>query len=165
MRREIGPESTCSFCGASAVPVVCQDGAAICQPCVEDARGAFDNTDSSPLIRFELAYGGHEGSAECRMALTGSQLGRVVEALTEAGVVAGVECLASDERLRSAADFSPDPDRVVEEERVRASLGVWIDEDAIQLIERRLGEVQARHVYHFLVLASFHGGYTVRKAG
>ena len=42
------------------------------------------------------------------MTLTGSQLGRVVEALTEAGIVAGVECLASDMRLRSAADFSPD---------------------------------------------------------
>jgi len=164
MKREIGPESTCSFCGASAVPVVCQDGAAICQPCVEDARGTFDNTDSSPLIRFELAYGGHEDSEECRMTLTGSQLGRVVEALTEAGIVAGVECLASDKRLRSAADFSPDPDRVVEEERVLASLGVSIDEDAMQLMVRRLGEVQVLQVRDFLGLASFHGGYTVRKA-
>ena len=164
MKREIGPESACSFCGASAVPVVCQDGVAICQPCVEDARGTFENTDSSPLIRFELAYGGHEGSEECRMTLTGSQMGRVVEALTEAGIVAGVECLASDKRLRSAADFSPDPDRVVEEERVGASLSVSIDEDAMQLMVRRLGEVQVRQVRDFLGLASFHGGYTVRKA-
>jgi hypothetical protein len=163
MKREIGPESTCSFCGTSAVPVVRQDAAGICEPCIERARAAFD-TDSSPVIRFDLAYGGHEGSEECRMTLTGSELGRVVEALTEAGVVAGVECLASDERLRSAADFSPDPDRVVEEERVRASLGVPLDEDAIKLMERRLGEVQESQVHHFLVLASFHGGYTVRTA-
>jgi hypothetical protein len=98
------------------------------------------------------------------MTLTGSQLGRVVEALTEAGMVAGVECLASDERLRSAADFSPDPDRVVEEERVGASLSASIDEDAMQLMVRRLGEVQVRQVRDFLGLASFHGGYTVRKA-
>lgn len=122
MKRAPESESTCSFCGASAVPAVRQDGAGICEPCVEDARASFDETDSSPLIRFELAYGGHEDSDECRMTLTGSQLGRVVEALTEAGIVAGVQCLASDKRLRSAADFNPDPDRVVEEERVAASL-------------------------------------------
>ena len=164
MKREVGLESTCSFCGVSAVPVVRQDGAGICEPCVEDARAAFDETDSSPLIRFELAYGGHEDSEECRMTLTGSQLGRVVEALTEAGIVAGVQCLASDKRLRSAADFSPDPDRVVEEERVCASLDVSIDEDAMRLMTRRLGEVQLRQARDFLGLASFHGGYTVRRA-
>lgn len=164
MKREIVGESTCSFCGASAVPVVRHDGVAICQPCVEDARAAFDKTDSSPLIRFELAYGGHENLEESRMTFTGSQLGRVVEALTEAGIVAGVECLASDERLRSAADFSPDPDRVVEEERVCASLGIAIDEDATQLMVRRLGERRVLQVREFLGLASFHGGYTVRNA-
>ena len=163
MERQIGHEITCSFCGASAVPVLPQSGAGICEPCVEEARAAFDKTDLSPLIRFELAYGGHEDSEECRMTLTGSQLGRVVEALTEAGIVAGGQCLASDKRLRSAADFSPDPDRVVEEERVGNSLGVSIDEDAMRLMIRRLGEVQMRQVRHFLELASFHGGYTVRN--
>ena len=164
MKRTIGPKSTCSFCGASAVPVVRQGGAGICEPCVEGARAAFDKTDSSPLIRFELAYGGHEDSEECRMTLTGSQLGHVVEALTEAGIVAGVQCFASDKRLRSAADFSPDPDRVIEEERVCASLGVSIGEDEMQLMVRRPGEVQLCQARDFLGLASFHGGYTVRKA-
>jgi hypothetical protein len=98
------------------------------------------------------------------MTLTGSQLGRVVQALSEAGIVASVECLASDKRLRSVADFSPDPDRVVKEERVWASLGVSIDEDAMQFMVCRLGEVQVRQVRDLLGLASFHGGYTVRKA-
>ena len=41
MKRETGLESTCSFCGVSAVPVVRQDVAAICEPCVEEARGSL----------------------------------------------------------------------------------------------------------------------------
>ena len=165
MKREIGPETTCSFCGEAGLPVVLQNGSGICESCLEAARVAFAKTDSSPLIRFELAYGGHEDSEECRMTLTGSQLGRVVDALTEAGIVAGGQCLASDKRLRSAADFSPDPDRVAEEARVCASLGVPVDEDTMRLLVRRLGEFQLRQVRHFLELASFHGGYTVRSVG
>jgi hypothetical protein len=79
--------------------------------------------------------------------------------------VAGIQCLASDKRLRSAADFSPDPDRVVAEDRVQASLEVELDEAAMGVMVRRLGEVQLRQVRDFLSLASFHGGYTVRSVG
>jgi hypothetical protein len=43
-------------------------------------------------------------------------------------------------------------------------MGVSIDEDVMQLMVRRLGEVQMRQVRDFLALASFHGGYTIRKA-
>jgi hypothetical protein len=155
----------CSFCGTADAPVWEQAGDAICETCVEEARAAFDRMDSSPLIRFDLAWGGHEGSEECRMTLTGSQLGRVVETFTAAGIVAGIQCLASDKRLRSAADFSPDPDRVVAEDRVQASLEVELDEAAMGVMVRRLGEVQLRQVRDFLSLASFHGGYTVRSVG
>jgi hypothetical protein len=165
MKADIGHEVSCSFCAVNGLPVFQRRGAAICRSCVEGARAAFDKTDSPSPIRFDLAYGGHEGAEDCRMTLTGSQLASVVETLTEAGIVAGVQCLASDRRLRASADFSPDPDRVVDETRVIASLDVPIDEDAMRLMIRRIGEVQLRQVRDFLTLASFHGGYTVRDAG
>jgi hypothetical protein len=155
--------SPCSFCNLNDEALYEHLGSAICEDCVETARAHFDKLDSSPLVRFDLAYGGHETAEQCRMTLTGSQLGRIVGALTDAGVVAGVQGLANDRRLRAAADFSPDRDRVVEQDRVTASLAVELGESEQQLLIRRLGTSQVGQIQEFLTLASFHGGYTVRR--
>jgi hypothetical protein len=155
---------SCSFCGGSATELFRRAASAICQTCVEDALADFDTSDSSTLIRFDLAYGGHENVDNCRMTLTGMQLSRIVQTLTDLGIIAGVQALSTDPRLRATADFSPDSDRVVSEARVRASLAVQLDEAAILAMVRRLGEVQVHQLREFMQLASFHGGFTIRNA-
>lgn len=153
---------SCSFCGLATIQLFRGQSATICPGCVDRAEDLFKRRLVPYLVRFDLAWGGHESEGECFLELTGRDLADVVEALVEAGVVAHLNCLSTDRRLRAGADFSPDPERVVTDGRIHESLTA-LDEQAKVQIAIRLGEHLATRLVDFLGLASFHGGYTVQN--
>ena len=82
-------------------------------------------------------------------------LASLVERLVDTGAVASIGSPARDPHIR-ATDFLPNPDGVIEEDRVCMTLGMLnglklrgtADEDLARLIK-------------FLELASFHAGFAV----
>jgi hypothetical protein len=148
--------SACTFCRGTAEPRVYQgDGVAICAVCVDKARTWFDS-QAKESVSIELAYGGHD---DIRLQFRGPELVRLVDALVEARVVASIDALEIDQRLR-VSDFLPNPDGVASEERVQASyeaMGavwdeLWLSWDTTEL----------ERIREFLSLATFHGGFVVR---
>jgi hypothetical protein len=95
----------CSFCSERRAVFVLGP-VAICRSCAEVARRAL-SADASE-IRLELAWGGHEGRDGCQMLVSASELSLLADTLVEVGIVAPVQRLPNDERLRRAEDFLPD---------------------------------------------------------
>ncbi len=152
----------CAFCGGPGPLFAPTPGPiGICRTCTQAARFAFDAATGGRPVRLELAWGGHEGLDECELVLSPQQLSVLADTLVEVGLVAPISRLRKDERLRRAEDFLPDADTVVPPERVKASLEADVGEDGMVLLEQRVGAL-AEQFRHFLSLASFHGGYTLR---
>ena len=138
-------------------------GVAICRSCAEVARRVLSaNEEERRTISLELAWGGHEGREGCEILFSPSELSLLADTLVEIGIVAPLQRLPRDGRLRRAEDFLPDADAVVPAERIEASLEAEADEAGMELLTRRLGN-RWTEFREFLSLASFHGGYTVRQ--
>lgn len=151
--------SKCSFCGTYGL-VFAKESAAICEMCMLAAYLAFRGSSAAMRFKFAVAWGGHEGVDGSEMTFTAAELSELADALVEVGVVAPIQALPHDRRLRRADDFLPDSTAVVSVDRVKASLGAPVDQAAIDLLHSRCGG-RADEFQQFLVLASMHGGYTL----
>lgn len=139
------------------------DQISICRQCCIDGRSEIEERGHrEKYVRLEIAYFGHEGADEARIDLTGHDLSEYVDLLVSYGIVAGINPLEGEKRLR-ASDFLINPDSVVDPNRVAASL------DALRSVEKRSGLVEAlseewvQYFEEFFVMASIHGGFGVRE--